>query len=250
MRIHHFFCAFCLLLTFLIGCNKPESKTPRQSVKVSGIPYYGSSGNDPMFLDSVYQTPEGYLIKFTDFKFFLTNISGSGSLSIQSCFFDYRNSSSHLIDTIGQAAEFQSLNATIGVDSALNHLDPTLFPTESPLNIENAGLMHWGWNTGYIFILVEGKSDTIVDGTENLDHNFSFHVGTDLFQKPLQIDGLNWNTLDDSTSMANIKLDLFNLFHGSNPIDLKTEYLTHSGAGQKVLAEKVAENFKVCFTPF
>ena len=53
------------------------------------------------------------------------------------------------------------------------------------LNIENAGLMHWSWNTGYIFVNIEGKVDTLSSGIFN--HNFSFHIGTDAFLQNFSI---------------------------------------------------------------
>ena len=199
-------------------------------------------------LDSIYLTPEGYLIKFTDIKFYLSNIYSNQGRLKEACLFDLRDNGFLLLDTAASSFDISSLFGIIGVDSSLNHLDPSAFANESPLNISNAGLMHWSWNTGYIFINIEGKLDTIPNEITNLDHNFSFHVGMDSFTQNFEFNDLVWTQINDTLSETNFKLNMFELFHGQNSIDLKTEFLSHSGAGQEALALKIAQNFKNSFS--
>lgn len=237
---------FALVLFF--SCKKNNPNESAHKIRINTIPKYQNNGTEPIKLDSIYTTPEGYLIKFTDVKFYLSRVVSDSREISMACLFDLRNSQYKLVDTLGTSDGLSSISGNIGIDSLLNHSDPTMYSNESPLNISNAGLMHWSWNMGYIFINIEGKLDTIPDGIELLDHNFSFHVGSDDYIQAFEIQNLEWNELGDSLSESNLVLDLYELFHGSNPIDLKTEYFSHSAAGQENLAIKIAQNFKNSFS--
>jgi hypothetical protein len=110
--------------------------------------------------------------------------------------------------------------------------------------------MHWGWNTGYIFFSIEGKVDTIPDGNNSLDHSFSFHIGTDSYLSDFSFSNLSWQNPSANEFILPFKLDLLSFLQNpSQPIDLKTDFLTHSGAGQEALSEIVVQNFKQAFQP-
>ena len=207
-----------------------------------------SFGSQDFFLDSIYQTDEGHLVKFTDLKFFITDLKNGTDTLIDAALYDYRETQNTLFNSAGDFLKFESLTAKIGIDSSINHDDPSMFPNDSPLNITNAGLMHWGWNTGYIFISIEGKVDTLSSGN-NFNHNFSFHVGTDQFLDSVAFDNLTWSPTSDGHKL-DWSLDLKTFLNNPlSPIDLKNEFLTHSGSGQLLLAEKVKNNFLNALTP-
>jgi hypothetical protein len=146
---------------------------------------------------------------------------------------------------------FSDLQFILGVDSLINHNDPSTFPIDNPLNIANAGTMHWGWNPGYIFISVEGKADTLQDGIENYDHNFSFHVGTDNYLQTKSFTAINWVKTASNTHTFALQLDLFDVIcNAIDPIDLRTEFLAHSSSLQTALTLKFGKNFKSAITPY
>lgn len=205
-------------------------------------------GIQNFYLDSIYQTDEGYFVKFTDVKFFVSDLKNNTDTLIHTALYDYRDTQNKLLSTTGDHLKFENLSGNIGVDSSINHSDPSMFPNDSPLNIENAGLMHWGWNTGYIFISIEGKVDTLAIG-DNFNHNFSFHIGTDPFLENFSFNGLLWTPTSDGHQLE-WSLDLKTFLNNvQSPIDLKNEYLTHSGSNQLLLAEKVKNNFMMALTP-
>lgn len=65
----------------------------------------------------------------------------------------------------------------IGVDSSLNHLDPSL---ASGALAPKSPSMHWGWAAGYRFIAMEGKAGTVSPPTQQYelhalgDHNYHY----------------------------------------------------------------------------
>ena len=235
------------LIVVLIACKKksPEPQPVNNYVKITVQPTYLNAGQQNVQLDSVYTTPEGYKVKFTDVKFYLTKIKSGSTNLVESAFFDFRETGSLLTRTKADYTKFSSLQGYIGVDSVLNHSDPSAFPNDSPLNISNAGPMHWGWSAGYIFINLEGKVDTIPDGVNNLDHSFSFHIGTDMYRRDFFFPTVTWQTVSATEKLFPLKLDLWKFLHNPiSPIDLKTQFLTHTASGQQLLTEKVTSNFQ------
>jgi hypothetical protein len=242
-----------IVFMFLVTSCKKDDVTPpaTQYLQVDVIPTYTNGGAMKMNLDSVYTTPEGYQVKFTDVKFYTSTLKNESINLLQSSLFDYRETGGIMLRTSGDYTKFANLQGFIGVDSVLNHSDPSAFPNESPLNISNAGPMHWGWNPGYIFMNIEGKVDTIPDGINNLDHSFSFHIGTDLYRRDFSFTNLNWLKISDSERKLNLKLDLWKFLHNPiSSIDLKSEFLTHTASGQQPLTEKVISNFQQSLQPY
>ncbi len=241
-----FFSLLVLLIAAACGDDKPEA--PKAQLQIDLQPVFGGQN---FFMDSIYTTQEGYKVKFTELKCYFT-LFGNGSNALhQAALLDYRETGSLLFKREGDYAKFLNLNAVLGVDSSLNHLDPSAFPNESPLNISNAGPMHWGWSTGYIFINIEGKVDTLIDATTNPDLSFSFHIGTDSYLQNLQFNNINWTDIGNNTRQFKLKLDLLAfLGQGASSINLSSEYLTHTAAGQEALTQKVISNFKNAISPY
>jgi hypothetical protein len=237
-----------LVLVFASACGDDNPEASKAQLQIDLQPVYGGQN---FFMDSIYTTQEGYKVKFTELKCYFT-LFGNGTNALhQAALLDYRETGSLLFKKEGDYAKFLNLNAILGVDSSLNHLDPSAFPNESPLNISNAGPMHWGWSTGYIFMNIEGKVDTIPDATLNTDLSFSFHIGTDSYLQNLQFNNINWTDIGNNTRQFKLKLDLLAfLGQGANSINLSSEYLTHTAAGQEALTQKVISNFKNAISPY
>mgnify|MGYP006138973897 FL=1 len=218
---------------------------PEEVLKINITPIYGS---DALYLDSIYMSTEGYQVKFSKISFYLSALKNGTDTLQNAALYDFGYKGIELLETAGDFSKFNNLDGLIGLDSITNHSDPSGFDNTSDLNISNAGLMHWSWNTGYIFLSIEGKVDTLGSGVFN--HNFSFHIGTDAFKDHFDFTNLNWTASDENEHSLNWSLDLLAFLNGpSNPIDLKSEFLTHTASSQLILAEKVAVNFKNAFIP-
>jgi hypothetical protein len=234
-----------LFVVALSACKpKPidPPPAPAETVRILVNPTFASNA---LKLDSIYQGPNGIRIKVSDIKFFTTLLGHQNNQLAEVAYFDFREKGNVLLDKAADYTKFPSLSMVLGVDTSLNHDDPSAFPNDSPLNIVNAGSMHWGWNTGYIFISVEGKADTLNDGIDNFDLSFSYHIGTDLYQQPISFNNFSWVKTGEHQHTLSLELDMQSFFFNPlQPIDIPNEPFTHSGAGLGALTQKVTENFK------
>lgn len=238
----YFFLA--LLAGSLLACHKnktPNSTTSSAQLEMQVDPVFGSQH---LYIDSSYTLSDGSQIQFKEVKFFLTHIKNGSHTLTDAAMFDYHYKGHALFTASGNAADFSSLTAFAGVDSATNHNNPAAFPDNSPLNITNAGDMHWNWNVGYIFVKIEAKADTIPDGIDNFDHSITWHSGTDLNLSAVAFPAVSWSIAGSNLALARLKLDLKNLVENpGNSLNIKTEFMTHSGSTDMPIAQKVMQNF-------
>lgn len=244
------FSKFTILLLILVSCGKDkpdESVEKTDQLALQFVPFFV---NDTLHLDSTYQLASGDKIRFSDLKFFFSSCKNGTNNFTPVGLFDYRATGFKLATIDGKAADFTQLSFDLGVPTNWNHADPSTWSNSSPLNITNAGDMYWGWNPGYIFLKIEAKADTISDGIELYDHFITYHIGTDVAISSLNFNQLNWSPLQNQLSTAKFKCDLKSVFDNSTqPINIRIENTTHSGAGESVLTEKVRANFSSSIVP-
>ncbi|MDX2362095.1 MAG: hypothetical protein QNK23_14905 [Crocinitomicaceae bacterium] len=234
----------------LFSCKNEESTmcdiTPEENLRISVLPVFGSQ---VLYLDSTYITQEGYGVQFTDIKFYMGDPHNGANQIIDAGLFDYRERGTTMLMTVGNPDDYPSLEAVLGIDSAINHGDPVAVDPASMLYISNANDMHWGWNPGYIYLKIEAKVDTIPDATPLFNHNVVFHIGKDENLQQFSFPNITWmdaGGLHDFSLRLDMKEFLENI---ASPIDLKTEFSSHTAAGQEVISNKVITNFQAAITP-
>lgn len=241
---------FAIFLLILVSCGKDkpnESVQKTDQLTLHFVPFFA---NDTLQLDSTYQLDSGDNIRFSDLKFFVTSCKNGTMNFTPVSLFDYRESGFNLATINGKASDFTQLSFDIGVPSNWNHADPATWSNSNPLNITNVGDMYWGWNPGYIFLKIEAKADTIADGIDLFDHFISYHIGTDAAISPLNFSQINWSPLQNQLSIATLKCDLKAVLDNSvHPINIRNEFVTHSGSGETALTEKVRANFSSSISP-
>jgi hypothetical protein len=240
-----------MLLVIVQSCDKNSKELKIKYADVLEVTVQPTYGSDILYLDSVIVTPEGYDMKLTELKFFLQNVNNGSNMLLEDGLFDYRLKGIKALIGLGTPADFQNLSANIGVESSVNHLDPSAFNNNCVLNIMNANDMHWGWSSGYIFVKIEGKVDTIPDGTPLFDHNIAYHVGLDDNVRSFSVSNVNWQKSADHFYQLPLKFDFEQFLIGeTESINVKDEDFTHSGSSELLLTQKIANNFKHSLTPF
>lgn len=121
--------------------------------------------------------------------------------------------------TLGELpiGDYQTIKFDIGIDSARNHSDPSTYLPNHPLYPQSPS-MHWSWNSGYIFLRIEGQIDTTTALT-GATVDYEYHIGTDNFLKEVSIPIVL--TVDANTQSISANIDLL-LGTVINGLDLKT----------------------------
>lgn len=242
MRIIAFLSASILIFSSCKDEKVPDPEPVVAYLKVTLQPTFGVSD---LLLDQSFTTNEGYTVQFTDLKCYFTSIKNGSNELCKSALYDFRQNGTTVFKKPGKLEDFSSLSLFLGVDAMYNHSDPSAFDSEDPLNIMIANDMHWDWNPGYIFLKVEAKVDTLNDGIDNFNHFVVLHIGADSFIQSLSFSNINWVATEPNTHSLALKVDMQKFLNNSGQtIDLKTEYTSHSAAGQEALSLKVIENFK------
>lgn len=140
---------------------------------------------------------------------------------------------------------YKSVQFTIGVDSLRSTMDiedrtGVLDPTAV------AGDMYWGWNSGYIFLKLEGKSVS-----SPMDGDFMYHIGGFGGYSATTINNIQTVTLSlqergvpevktDGSTNIHLFVDILKLFEGSetvsiaaHPMEMFTPYSTTISANYK-----------------
>lgn len=228
----------------LTGCKDDTLQEPKAPVDRARLELTTHYDGAPFDLNTVHQTQEGYTVQFTKLNFILTNLENGSEILSDATVYKFENNPSLIWEGVGDFTKFSSLSGNAGVDTNENHVDPAGLALTNPLNIQNAGDMHWGWNPGYIFLMVEGKADTTAAQNGVFDMNFLYHVGKDPLLRNFSFTDLTWTRLNDSLHSATLSLDMSKIFNGTNhDVDIKLERTSHTMPGQEPLSTKIIENF-------
>lgn len=168
-----------ILLVGLWSCkpdeepDKPKDTGSGINLTVKVLPLFnGQNLNWP----DQYITGSGDTLRFERIKFLLSNFTlekENGDLITIPDAFAYlslKEGRDSVVLTNIPAGAYKSLSCQVGLDSAVNHSDPSQYALDHPLS-PALNEMHWGWAGGYIFNIIEGyfqnKGNTA---------GFTFHV--------------------------------------------------------------------------
>lgn len=234
---------FFILLNFigLVSNANPENGNELQ------IDFRHFVGNDLLvFKEKEYANELGQKYTVTKFKYYVSNIelrTDSGKVFSCSDYFlinEDEPSSKQIIIKGIPAGNYTSLSFVIGVDSVHNCSglqEGALDPVKG---------MFWAWNTGYIFLKLEGKSDvsTAQGGI------FEYHIGG--FKSPansirkvtLNLGEMDFITEQRQLRMISIKTDIAEILKTPVSIDFSVIPVVSDLTN----AEMVANNYSDMFS--
>lgn len=134
--------------------------------------------------------------------------------------------------------DYKGIRYTMGLDSATNHSNPTVYSSENPLAIQTPS-MHWSWSSGYIFTKVEGLCDTTLAANGPANYPFFFHVGTDMMKRSINFSSSSFTVTGTEEKEVALVFDLKKVLQN---IDLRTENSTHT-MDNMGLATKFVNNY-------
>ena len=127
-----------------------------------GISFHHTFSGKPLILDSLrYETSGNEIFSISRFSYLLSEfelqgMSGNWQAVPNSIhWIDARKHRTQiLLDSIPEG-DFKAIRFNVGLSEAVNHSDPNLYTAKHPLN-PSLNNLHWNWQTGYIFLALEG----------------------------------------------------------------------------------------------
>jgi hypothetical protein len=244
-----------LIAVVITGCKKDpndESPKPASQEQDLALVFKNVAGTSDVDFISAYTTNSSQKYTLSTVRFYMSGISlikSDGSeypLTGQYLLVDPSTSHFHLGKV--PVGNYKGLKFTVGIDSVTNHKDPSTYAITNPLANQTPS-MHWSWNSGYIFMMIEGSCDTTGAGIDTLNsgqynHSMFFHLGMDMLARKVDLSNSAFTVVSGTDKYLNIKTNVNQLLNG---LDLKTENQSHT-MGTMMLATKVADNISTAFT--
>ncbi|QKG51454.1 MbnP family protein [Hymenobacter sp. BRD67] len=244
MKTSKYFLFFGLLLVASMagmqGCKKDSDlQTPGEvDLQISNV-----VGAKPLALDgTTYSTPAGEIFSVSTFEYYISNIKltksdGTVYVAPNTYFLvdQAKPATQHLAITGVPAGTYTGVSFIIGVDAATTQADPLALT--GVLNPANS--MYWTWNTGHIFLKLEGTVTSAgrpivchIGGYTD-PYNAIVTATPSLAGKILSVNGTHSSTIS-------LSADVLKLFDGVSHITLST---FSNGMMPGAEAVQVAKNY-------
>jgi hypothetical protein len=185
---------------------------------------------------------ENNSFRIEKFKLFFSDIytkTPSGNKNISEVFlYSIEDENTHTLNATLTENSFTEFNFGIGLNEVQNATSPVDYEIDHPLGLNNGTYWEMNNSSSYIFAMIEGKLDTIGDGSY---FNRTYHLAhNDLLKSVSLQKDVNFN--NELNRTIEIKIELKAVFES---IDLNPT-LPHS-SDNSPLAHQIMENIKNAF---
>jgi hypothetical protein len=255
-----FFIPIIVSAFLFTACKKDTAPAYNNSVKAELSVEFDNivGGADLQLNTGSYTNAAGENFTVTKLKYYvsnfvLTNMDGTVyTVPQDSCYFliDESDETTHQPVLKLPEGEYKTLTFTLGVDSLRNTMDISkrtgvLDPATT------AADMYWGWNSGYIFLKLEGTSPVISD----MGSAFMYHVGGFGGYSTPTPNNIKTITLDlTARGTPKVKLgketnvhlfvDVLKVLNGTTNMSFATTAMIHSALAAVPLANNYTQMFK------
>lgn len=235
---------FISFALFIASCKKDTSVMESSISENEGTAFlslHHKFGDQDFYLDSIYVLDDGKRVRFNNIGFYLSGIQLKNEKD------SHNFEDKYLLCRVYQTeyelgklkpGNFNKISFDVGIDSLTNHGDPSVYPSDHPLALQLQS-MHWGWNSGYVFIMLEGEADTTSSGSGDFDRSFFYHIGSHLlFTESLSFNK-NIQIIKSEKTFIELDIDYKKVFLNLN---VKTHFVTMT-FDNYILARNLKENF-------
>lgn len=257
--------SFLVLLAFVFVFNACKDDEKTETVTGFGsveIEFDNQAGDKSLVLGNTYKTAFGDTVKFTTFNYYISNIvfgKADGTTytvpkneSYFLCKQDDATTRAITIDNV-PAGDYTTLSFTVGVDSAksvsgIGERTGVLDPATG------ASGMYWSWNSGYIFVKVEGTSPAAPLDAGSGERIFQYHTGLFGGYNTKTLNNLKTVKLTAPDEAAEVRenheaphfhlyVDVLQMFTSPTNISIAANPYSHAGAYSKTVADNYADMF-------
>ena len=205
------------------------SAAPSDAQNTVELQLYPLYNGVPLVANQTFTDVNAYQCRVTRLQFYLhdfviehdggqtTNLSTSDNYVLADFNETFFMAGSGTISTV------ESLSFDVGVDTSLNHDDPSAYAAGHPLG-NHTPSMHWGWSAGYKFLVIEMDVDTDNDGT--FETGMQSHVVGDQFIKTVSPITISNSIVEQDTVKVALTYDLAKWLDG---VDVSTAGSNHGG---------------------
>ena len=241
--------ALCLIM-LTTACKKDQVNTTNNSTTTTvintgklNIEFQAKFDTARLAFNKLYINMNGDSVTVSKFNYFITNIvltktDNSIYTENESYHLVRHSSGTSFILPLSNVplASYKSISFMVGVDSTRN-VSGTQTGDLDPANVSD---MFWSWNTGYIFLKLEGTDVKV----PSIDKKFQFHIGGygGVYKAQRQFN-LNFGSAtatvkESATPLVQLFVDVNAIFSNPNKLDLKTQFnILNQGANAKMVAD-------------
>jgi hypothetical protein len=203
------------LVVSLNSCKKEDAGPSNQTLKLH---VHNVVGSDVLNYSNTFTTSTGQRFTLSEFRYYVSGISllknDGTKLPITGKYFLVSPSVSDYDLGSVPVGDYKGLEFSVGIDSAANHSDPATYEPTNPLAIQTPAI-HWSWNSGYIFVKLEGKCDTTVGNNGALDQDLIYHLGLDASLRTVTLN-TSFTVSKDNAKSLTMVADLRKYLTGAN----------------------------------
>ena len=234
-------------ISFLALSCKQDPDTELSLPGIVALEFDNLVGDNALILDDQeYTNANGDQFRVSMFKYYISNIvfskaDGTEYKELESYYLIDESKPNSKLVTIPNipAGEYTNLSFTIGVDSARN------VSGAQTGDLDPAHGMFWTWNSGYVFVKLEGTSPQSQNG------GLVFHVGG--FKHPNNtirvvspsLNGQKLRVEAGKAPQVHLKVNVLDMFRGANTIKFSELSATMGGANSVKVADNYVNMFKV-----
>lgn len=225
-----------LLMAFAVaGCDTPE---PAVSNKITLNLAMQFDGQPLVLADKQYQNANRDVFTIERFQFYLSNVKFRNSTTRDSFAVPnsyhlvVRKENTHLFELPFDvpAGKYDMLEFAVGVDPKRN------LSTDQVGDLDPSNNMAWDWNTGYKFMLLEGRLFPPTGSQRGL----VFHIGGDENYRTVRLPlSAAIDTQNRSQNSVAVNVEVSAMFNAPNVINLNRQSTVMLGP----VAAQVADNY-------
>lgn len=235
--------SFFLVLT---GCNKDNDEQVGSSTLNVEVEFY--YGEEDFNINQLYSYDSlDYILKIENLKMYLANLQlldadGASHLLSEVTFINAADSINRFSFSI-PAVQYTELLYSVGVPTSLNGttneaFDAALYDPNHPLSLSNG--MYWTWNTGYRFVLIDGRCNTNPTEDDEFETLVSIHTGKDYCYRSSS-KAMSFFAIEEGMNTIKLSVDVKAFFSSDTDlIDLAVDNQSH-GTNES-LANRVSDN--------